>query len=139
MQRTGQCLCGQIKLIINADNAELDVRQRKNCQLQSGSAFAPFLSVALDKLGVDGDPKCFADCVTMSGRTVRRYLCSDCGSPAFEVVERALTTAYVFTGLLDQTSDLRPKAYGWTVTKHTWVEITEGGLQCDMDPGLSPR
>ncbi|MEC8158483.1 MAG: GFA family protein [Pseudomonadota bacterium] len=139
MQRTGQCLCGQIKLAINADNVELDVRHCKNCQLQSGSAFAPFLSVALDKLGVDGDPKCFADRDTMSGRTVRRYLCSDCGSPASEVVERAPTTAYVLTRLLDQTSDLRPKVHGCTVTKHTWVEITEGGLHCDMDPGLSPR
>ena len=93
MRRTGECLCGQIKLAINAENAELDVRHCKNCQLQSGSAFAPFLSVALDKLGVDGDPKCFADRDTMSGRTGRRYFCSDCGSPAFVVVGRAPTTA----------------------------------------------
>ena len=58
---------------------------------------------------------------------------------AYVVVERAPNTAYVFTGLLDQTSDLRPKVHGWTTTKHAWVEITEGGLQYDMDPGLSPR
>ncbi|MEC7611067.1 MAG: GFA family protein [Pseudomonadota bacterium] len=139
MQRTGQCLCGQIKLTINDDNAELDVCHCKNRQLQSGSAYAPFLAVALDNLSVGGDPKCFSDSKKVSGRTVRRYFCGDCGSPAYVVVERALTTAYVFTGLLDQTSDLRPKVHGWTTTKHAWVEITEGGLQHDMDPGLSPR
>ena len=139
MQRTGQCLCGQIKLTINDDNAEVDVCHCKNCQLQSGSAYAPFLAVALDNLSVGGDPKCFADSDTVSGRTVRRYFCGDCGSPAYVVVERAPNTAYVFTGLLDQTSDLRPKVHGWTTTKHAWVEITEGGLQYDMDPGLSPR
>ena len=111
----------------------------QNCQLQSGSAYAPFLAVALDNLCVDGGPKCFADSDTVSGRTVRRYFCGDCGSPAYVVVERAPTTAYVFTGLLEQTSDLRPKVHGWTTTKHAWVEITEGGLQYDMDPGLSPR
>jgi hypothetical protein len=90
-------------------------------------------------LSVGGDPKCFADSDTVSGRTVCRHFCGDCGSPACVVVERAPNTAYVFTGLLDQTSDLRPKVHGWTATKHAWVEITEGGLQCHMDPGLSPR
>jgi hypothetical protein len=98
MERTGQCLCGQIKLTISDDNAELDVCHCKNCQLQSGSAYAPFLTVALGNLCVDGRPKCFADSDTVSGRTVRRYFCGDCGSPAYAVVERASTTAYVFTG-----------------------------------------
>ena len=139
MERTGQCLCGQIKLTTNDDNAELDVCHCKDCQLQSGSAYAPFLAVALDNLSVDGDPKCHADGDTVSSRTVRRYFCSDCGSPAYVIVERAPTTAYVFSGSLEQTSDLRPKVHGWTITKHAWVEITEGGLQYDMDPGLSPR
>jgi len=98
MERTGQCLCGHLKLTINDDNNELDVCHCKNCQLQSGSAYAPFLTVALDNLCVDGGPKCFADSDTVSGRTVRRYFCGDCGSPAYVVVERASTTAYVFTG-----------------------------------------
>ena len=75
----------------------------------------------------------------MSGRTLRRYFCSDCGSPAYVVVERAPMTAYVFSGLLEQTSDLRPKVYGWPITKHAWVEITKDGLQYDMDPVLLPR
>ena len=73
MERTGQCLCGQIKLTINDNNAELDVCHCKNCQLQSGSAYAPFLAIALDNLSVGGDPKCFDDSDTISGRTVRRY------------------------------------------------------------------
>ena len=90
-------------------------------------------------LSIDGAPKCFDDSDMVSGRTVRRYFCGDCGSPAYVVVERALTTAYVFTGLLNQTSDMRPKVHGWTTTKNAWAKITEGGLQYDMDPGLSPR
>ena len=48
-------------------------------------------------------------------------------------------TAYMFSGLLEQTSDLRPKVHGWPITKHAWVEITEDGLQYDMDPVLLPR
>jgi hypothetical protein len=139
VRRQGQCLCGHIKLTISDANTELDICHCKNCQLQSGSAYAPFLAVAIDNLSVDGHPKCFADSETVSGRTVRRYFCGDCGSPAYVVVERAPNTAYVFSGLLDQTSNLRPKVHGWTKTKHAWVEITEGGPQYDMDPGLSPR
>lgn len=84
-------------------------------------------------------PKCFNDQDTVSGRVVRRHFCGDCGSPVYVTVERAPNTAYVFSGLLDQTHDLRPKVHGWTTTKHAWVDITEGGEQYKMDPGLSSR
>lgn len=139
VRRQGQCLCGQIKITINDENTVLDICHCRNCQLQSGSAYVPFLAVALDNLAVSGDLECFIDDDTVSGRKVRRYFCGDCGSPAYVVVERAPETAYLFSGLLDQTADLRPKVHGWTKTKHAWVEITEGGQQFDMDPGLSPR
>lgn len=139
VRRQGQCLCGYIKLIINDANSKLDICHCKNCQLQSGSVYGPFLAIALNNLSVDGDPRCFADSDTVSGRRTRPYFCGNCGSADYVVVERAPSTAHVFTGLLDQTSDLRPKVHGWTTTKRAWVEITEGGRQYHMDPRLSPR
>jgi hypothetical protein len=139
MKRTGHCLCGQVSFVIGDEAKELDICHCKNCQLQSGSAYAPFLAVASSKLTILGMPKCFNDQDTVSGRVVRRHFCGDYGSPVYVTVERAPNTAYVFSGLLDQTHDLRPKVHGWTTTKHAWVDITEGGEQYKMDPGLSSR
>jgi hypothetical protein len=139
MKRAGHCHCGQVSFVIDDEAKELDICHCKNCQLQSGSAYAPFLAVASSKLTILGMPKCFNDQDTVSGRVVRRHFCGDCGSPVYVTVERAPNTAYVFSGLLDQTHDLRPKVHGWTATKHAWVDITEGGEQYKMDPGLSSR
>ena len=112
MKRAGHCLCGQVSFVIDDEAKELDICHCKNCQLQSGSAYAPFLAVASSKLTILGMPKCFNDQDTVSGRVVRRHFCGDCGSPVYVTVERAPNTAYVFSGLLDQTHDLRPKVHG---------------------------
>lgn len=139
MKRTGRCLCRKVSFVIDDLADELDICHCKNCQLQSGSAYAPFLSVASSKLKIEGIPKCFHDHDTVSGRVVRRHFCGECGSPVYVTVERAPNTVYVFSGLLDQTHDLRPKVHGWTVTKHAWVDITDDAEQHKMDPGLSSR
>ena len=139
MKRAGHCLCGQVSFVIDDEAKELEICHCKNCQLQSGSAYAPFLAVASSKLTILGMPKCFNDQDTVSGRVVRRHFCGDCSSPVYVTVERAPNTAHVFSGLLDQTHDLRSKVHGWTATKHAWVDITEGGEQYKMDAGLSSR
>ena len=93
----------------------------------------------IDTLALTGGPKCFRDDDTVSGRAVERNFSGRCGSPIYVRVERAPNPAYVFTGTMDDLSELQPKCHGWMTTKHDWVEITDQGEQFVTDPALMPE
>lgn len=86
-----------------------------------------------------GPIKKIADHATVSGNTVERYFCGECGSPRYVEVVRAPNTAYVFSGLFTETGDLTPKVHGWTSQKHRWTHIEESIPQYAEDPGLFPE
>ena len=139
MKRTGACLCGSVVLQITSERNQLDVCHCKNCQLQTGSPFAAFLAVPLTQLIIDGPVKRFDDQRTVSGNTVERFFCGNCGSPCYVRVTRAPNTAYLFSGLLDHTDDLSPKVHGWTSQKHRWVEVEGSVPKFSVDPELFPE
>lgn len=139
MKRFGRCLCGALRLDLECSGGGIDVCHCRNCQMQSGSAFAPFLAVALSALNIQGNPKCYRDSDTVSGQEVERFFCGDCGSPTYVRVASAPNTAYVFTGLLGDVAGLAPKVHGWTSQKHQWTEINPSVPSFALDPGLSPE
>ena len=139
MRRGGRCLCGNVRFEIGAEETYLDICHCKNCQQQTGSPFAAFLAVPLSAMTFSGSLKKFDDSETVTGNIVERYFCGDCGSPCYVRVARAPNTAYVFSGLFDETDDLSPKGHGWTSQKHRWVEIGEDEPQFAVDPGLYPE
>ena len=139
MSASGKCLCGNLAYRLASTPLKLDVCHCKNCQRQAGAAFIPFVAVPLVDMEISGSPKVFMDDDTVSGNTVARHFCGDCGSPLYVVVARAPKTAYVTSGTLDHTDHLSPKCHGWTSTKHEWVTISDGAPQYDQDPGLQPE
>ena len=139
MSATGKCLCGNVTYRLASTPLKLDVCHCKNCQRQAGASFIPFVAVPLTDVEVEGAPKVFMDDDTVSGNTVARYFCGDCGSPIYVVVARAPKTAYVTSGTLDHTDHLVPKCHGWTSTKHEWVTISDEAPEYDQDPGLQPE
>lgn len=138
MSRHGRCLCGAVEIETSVQHCGLDICHCKNCQLQTGSPFAAFLALPLDRLALSGPLRRFDDERTVSGNVVERFFCENCGSPCYVRVQRAPNTAYVFSGLFDDTDDLSPKGHGWTSQKHRWVEINEEEPQFAVDPGLFP-
>ena len=139
MRRTGQCLCGAVEITATSESKSLDICHCKNCQLQTGSPFAAFLALPLNSLKISGPLKQFGDRRTVSGNLVERFFCGDCGSPCYVMVVRAPNTAYVFSGLFNDTDDLAPKVHGWTSQKHQWIEIDNNTPKFAVDPGLFPE
>ena len=139
MSRRGRCLCGAVNIDTSDEQCGLDICHCKNCQLQTGGPFAAFLALPLDAITLSGPLRRFDDNRTVSGNVVERFFCESCGSPCYVRVPRAPNTAYVFSGLFDETDDLAPKGHGWTSQKHQWVEIREDEPQFAVDPGLYPE
>ena len=139
MSATEKCLCGKVTYRLASKSLRLDVCHCKTCQRQAGASFIPFVAVPLTEVEVEGTPKVFMDDDTVSGNTVARHFCGDCGSPIYVVVARAPKTAYVTSGTLDHTDHLVPKCHGWTSTKHEWVTISDGAPEYHQDPSLQPE
>ena len=139
MRRHGRCLCDEVRIETSDQHSGLDICHCKNCQLQTGSPFAAFLAVPLEGLKISGPLRRFDDMQTVSGNVVERFFCETCGSPCYVRVQRAPNTAYVFSGLFDETDDLAPKVHGWTSQKHRWVEVDNHVEQFAVDPGLFPE
>ena len=101
--------------------------------------FSAFLAVPLSLLKIKGVLTRFDDEYTVSGNTVERYFCRECGSPSYVRVARAPNTAYVFSELFNDADDLLPKVHGWTSQKHRSIEIEATAPQFLVDPGLFPE
>lgn len=131
MTQTGQCLCGDIKYDFPNPPAMSGVCHCKNCQRQAGSAFSTLAGVPKAEFNMTGEPKLYTDNDTVSGNSVERYFCGNCGSPIFSVIPGQPEMLFLKTGTLDDTSEFTPMFHVWCSTKQNWVDLAEGVPQME--------
>ena len=127
----GGCQCGSVRYRLNAEPLALAVCHCRDCQRQSGSAFALSLFVPRKAFRLlSGELKTFAT-VCDSGRTKECAFCGSCGTRIYHQGKRGMS---IKAGTLDDTSNLSPDAHYWTKRKQPWVEIPDG-VRCFTDDG----
>jgi hypothetical protein len=123
---TGGCCCGGVRYAITGLPTALYCCHCKDCQRQSGSAFAMSMFVPRDALAITaGRPKSWrrrAD----SGRLMRCVFCADCGTRLYNEPESRPETVVVKPGTLDDTSWLDPAGEIWTASRQPWVPLPPG-------------
>ena len=125
-ERTGGCLCGNIRYTLSADPIAVAACHCKNCQRQAGSALSIIAVFPRDALALDGELKVFEDLGT-SGQTVYRNFCPDCGSPVLTDTPGAREGDIIFikAGTLDDTSILSPTTHYWTKSAQAWFDLPD--------------
>lgn len=126
-ERTGGCLCGNIRYTLDGDPLATAVCHCKNCQKQAGSALSVVAVVPRDKLRIEGQLKIFEDRGT-SGQTVYRQFCPKCGSPVITDTPAAKDADIIFikAGSFDDTSHLKPTTHYWTKSAQDWFQFPDG-------------
>jgi hypothetical protein len=123
---TGGCCCGRVRYEIAAAPTALYCCHCKDCQRQSGSAFAMSMFVPRDSLAITaGTPKIWrrrAD----SGRFMQCVFCGDCGTRLYNEPESRPDVIVVKPGTLDDTSWLNPVGEIWTRSRQPWVPLPPG-------------
>jgi len=116
----GGCACGRIRYECTADPLLSLNCHCRDCQRETGSAFAPVLVVPKAAFTLlRGKPKYFA-LTAASGHTTQRAFCASCGSPLFGLPGSGSDVVTIRAGSLDDPSVFRPSQNIYTVSAQPW-------------------
>jgi hypothetical protein len=117
---SGGCACGAIRYRCTAEPLFSLNCHCRDCQRETGSAFAPIFAVARAAFTVtQGRPKYF-DLTGDSGHTTRRAFCGECGSSLFGEPAVRPDMVTIRAGSLDDPSRFRPSLDIYTSSAQPW-------------------
>jgi hypothetical protein len=131
----GGCLCGAVRYECAAPPVMSGACHCRDCQRNSGSAFATLMIFKKDAVAVSGDALASFTHKGDSGKSVSRHFCRQCGSPVF--AEYAVTPDFrvIMAGTLDDPALIAPQWNIYTASKQPWVALPphmkafEGGFR----------
>ncbi|HTS83988.1 MAG TPA: GFA family protein [Usitatibacter sp.] len=118
-ERTGGCLCGEVRYRIAADPLAARVCWCRDCQhlAANGTVNAIFPSAAIEVTGKTGEYLRTAD----SGNKVRRRFCPKCASHLFSDSSGRPGFTVVRVGTLDDPSSVKLSANIWSSSAPGWA------------------
>ena len=134
---TGGCLCGAVRYDCAEAPLMMGTCHCRDCQRNSGSAFATLMIFKKDTISVTGQGMAHYTQSGGSGKSVERCFCSKCGSPVSAFYEVTPNFAVIFAGTIDDPSLIEPQWNIYTAGKQPWVELLahvksfEGGYRQD--------
>ncbi|KAJ5587204.1 uncharacterized protein N7459_002969 [Penicillium hispanicum] len=131
----GGCFCGKIRIEYNGPTLTSGLCHCLDCRKLTGSLYTHNYVVKTAGLEVSGSPKEAAK-TSDSGNDVRRYFCSDCGSPLFgrkikpngDPDEVTIIRAGIFDDI-EMLNERKPAAELYTERRLKWVSPIEGAAQ----------
>lgn len=117
---SGGCACGAVRYECKAEPLFALNCHCRDCQRETGSAFAPILAVPRAAFRVTrGSPRYF-DLQADSGYTTRRAFCGACGSRLFGEPGSRADMVTIRAGSLDDPREFRPGQDIFTVSAQPW-------------------
>ena len=131
-ERTGGCLCGDIRYRLTAEPIVSRICWCRDCQRLSsnGTVNAIFPSTALEISGRPSEYVSAAD----SGNHVRRRFCPRCGSHLFADSTGRAGLTVVRLGTLDDPSSITPAANIWSSSAPAWACLDPALAKVDKQP-----
>jgi hypothetical protein len=123
MMMTGKCQCGKLSYRANAEPALVCVCHCKDCQRQSGTAFATLVFIPNETFKMAGESKTFTY-RGGSGQPVKRSFCPECGSAVTLDAAAVPGMVLITSGTLDDTSFIKPTRNLFCDSKQSWVPLT---------------
>jgi len=118
----GGCLCGKVRYSADVEPAFVGICHCRNCQKETGSAFAIVVGLPQPALSVQGDLTTFND-KGDSGNTLFRRFCPVCGSTVMEQAEAMPDVVMVGVGTLDDSSWVKPTMEIYCDSAQPWVKL----------------
>ena len=129
--REGGCSCGAVRYRLASEPMIVHCCHCRNCQRQTGSAFAVNLLIEADRVEVlAGDPEA-VDAPRDDGSTQRVYRCPRCQVAVFSQYTSD-KVRFIRAGTLDEPGAITPDVHIFTRSKVAWVTLPEGAPAFDV-------
>lgn len=131
-ERTGSCLCGQVRYRVTAEPVVARICWCRDCQhlAANGTVNAIFPS---DALAVQGTLSAYTSTAD-SGNQVRRRFCPQCGCHLFADSTGRPQLTVVRVGTLHDPSSITPSTNIWSASAPAWACLDAGLERIDQQP-----
>lgn len=136
-ERTGGCLCGQVRYTLTGEPLMARICWCKDCQHIAGNGTANGLFRS-DDIKVTGELASFEK-EAASGNRVSRRFCPRCGCHVMAESSGRAGLAVVRLGTLDDPSSVRPTANIWSGSAPTWACLDPTLERMEAQPAPPPR
>jgi hypothetical protein len=118
-KRSGSCVCSEIAYRINSDIKNIVNCHCSFCRSHSGAAFSSYATLPYVSLEITRGEESMSTYEVEGGK---KYFCSQCGTPIFNLNEKYPGACMIYLGTLDDTSDITPKMNIWYENRLAWVD-----------------
>lgn len=116
------CLCGQVRITIDAEPIAARMCWCRLCQYLSGGSATVNVAFPSDTVTTEGKLSWHASTAD-SGTPMRRGFCPECGTPVFSLAESRPHLTFIRAGALDDPSLIAPQAIIWTSAAPEWAHL----------------
>lgn len=136
-QRSGGCLCGQVRFRIDAEPVGVRLCWCRDCQhlAGNGTVNAIFPTAQIE---VSGELAEFASAAE-SGNLVQRKFCPRCGSHLFAESTGRVGLTVVRVGTLDDPSSVTPSGNIWAASAPAWACLDPALQRTEHQPVPPPK
>jgi hypothetical protein len=116
---TGQCLCGAVRITINAEPVGMGQCHCKDCQRASGTGHSCVARFKKDDVSIVGQTNSYAS-MAESGNINTRYFCPKCGSRVFGENSARPGLLTIPVGCIDDNSWFIPNVIAYVKDRPPW-------------------
>lgn len=128
----GSCFCGEIKYRLTSEPMFVHCCHCRDCQKQSGGAFAINALIEADRVEVLAGETVGVLMPTDSGRPHVIHRCAKCQTALWSIYGGRQETRFVRVSTLDDPARFAPDVHIFTRSKLPWVRLPEGARAFDV-------
>lgn len=130
-QYTASCLCGGVKLALNAEPGPIQICHCAMCRKAHGGPFATYAAMRASAIDVSEGRELLASYESSPG--IRRIFCKHCGSPLFSTTAEQPDVVRIRVGIIDGTLRTRPNAHYYVGQMANWWRIDDQLLRFETE------
>ncbi len=133
---SGQCLCGDVQVVISGEISEIIHCHCSLCRKNSGTAYATNGFVAASDFGITKGVSSLTSFSFKPGR--QRHFCQRCGSPVYSSNSDDPSRVRIRLGIIESDISERPISHNFVSSKASWEEMDAALPRYDgFEPGRS--
>jgi hypothetical protein len=122
----GGCACGAVRFRLASQPMFVHCCHCKDCQRQTGSAFALNALIEADRMNVLSGETHAVRLPADSGRPHETFRCTQCGTAVWSTYGGRPAIRFVRVGTLDEPAALTPDVHIYTRSKLPWIKLPDG-------------